>query len=114
MWVTFLGRPEPPGNLQILSLNPISVVWNRPANIPAEVPVNYTLTVNSTISEAISRSYWISNETQTSILDLIFLETGECAIVTVSLVASVAGTEDSAAAVVMDSFCKSVLLLHLS
>lgn len=104
MWtILYVGDPETPGNLEILTVTPISVVWSKPTNIPEEVFVGYRITISS--DSGLSTSRVVTNQTRLSLqsLDLELADFGECVPVTFSVVATAPGTEDSVAAILMDT-----------
>jgi hypothetical protein len=98
------GRPDPPSNVRILSLDPISIDWSRPTNIPQEVPINYylTLTANFSDSDSVTSLRVLVTEATTSI-PLLF---DECATVELSLVAGAAGSENSTLSTLVETLCK--------
>lgn len=103
-WIHILGDPEAPDNLGILLAIPVFLVWSRPGNIPEDVVINYTVTINSSNPE-LSTSLTVSDQTQVSIqfLEEALAAAGECVATVFLVVANVADTDDSVAAVLTDS-----------
>lgn len=107
----FLGRPEAPGNLRIVPSIPISLVWNRPANIPEGVVIIYNVIINHDIVGGIFNTL---DETEASIILGDAIENAvECMPIMFLVAASVVGTADSVAAVTNESvpfLCKCIIL----
>lgn len=93
-----------PRNLEVITTVPVSLAWRRPANIPEEVLINYRITLTSDLNSERNTSF-VTDQAQLSIqfLELALADEGQCVAVTFSVVAIAAGTEDSVAAVVMDT-----------